>query len=103
MAVRAAVRKELGVVTVLLRPGIATNTRKAALPTNNGISQLIQSMRRPTPLNQGSSFSEFGVVGFSLLINANIGIGVLPESQEIFIPLAGGGFVAHHFLRPGHL
>ena len=50
-----------------------------------------------------NSFSELGVLGFGLLIDGNVGIGVLPESQEIFIPLAGGGFVAHHFLRPGDL
>jgi hypothetical protein len=39
----------------------------------HGISQLIQSMRRPTPLNQRNSFSEFGVLGFGLLINGTSG------------------------------
>src|SRR6266851_2713146 len=52
---------------------------------------------------RGCLFSLPGVFGFGLLINGNLGFGVLPESQEIFIPLAGGGFVAHHFLRPGQL
>ena len=37
------------------------------------ISQLIQSMRRPTPLNQCNSFSEFGVLGFGSLINGTSG------------------------------
>ena len=67
------------------------------------ISQLIHSMRRPTPLNQCNSFPELGVFGLGLLQDSDVGVGVLPESQEIFIPLAGGGFVAHHFLRPGDL
>ena len=46
---------------------------------------------------------EVGVFGFGLLVDGNVGIGVFPESQEIFIPVAGGGFVAHHFLGSGHL
>jgi hypothetical protein len=41
----------------------------------------------------GCLFFQPGVLGFGLLINGKIGIGVLPESQQIFIPLARGRFV----------
>ena len=43
------------------------------------------------------------MLGVGMFIDGNIGIGVLPERQEIFIPFASGGFAACHFLRPGDL
>jgi hypothetical protein len=43
---------------------------------------------------------ELGVLGLGLLLDGNIAFGVPQKNQEIFIPVAGGGFVAHHFLRP---
>ena len=43
------------------------------------------------------------MLGFGLFMDGNIGIGVLPESQEFLMPFASGGFAACHFLRPGDL
>jgi hypothetical protein len=102
---RGHVGYKFGLVTRTLRR-TGTGTRKPGRSRTHdlrGISQSTPSMRRPTPSSLYNSFSELGILGFGLLIDGNIGVGILPESQEIFVPLAGGNFVAHHFLRPGHL
>src|ERR1700735_332692 len=59
--------------------------------------------RRPTPWNQCNSFSEFGVLGLSLLVDGNVGIGALPQIQEGLVRLLCGGFIAHHLLRAAEL
>ena len=48
-------------------------------------------------------FLQPGVLGFGLLINGNIGIGVLPQIQESPVRLPPRGFVAHHLLRAAEL
>ena len=43
------------------------------------------------------------VLGFGLLVDGDVGIGVFPEGEEILIRLACGGLVAHHHLRAAEL
>jgi hypothetical protein len=38
-----------------------------------------------------------------LLVDSNIGIGVLPHVQESLVRLPRSGFVAHHLLRAAEL
>src|ERR1700747_73289 len=54
--------------------------------------------RRPSPGGAWNSFSEFGVLGLSLLVDGNVGVGVLPQIQESLVRLPCGGFIAHHLL-----
>jgi hypothetical protein len=51
----------------------------------------------------GNSFSESGALGFSLLINGNIRIGVLPQIQENLVGLPCSSLIAHHLLRAAKL
>src|SRR5258708_38129174 len=48
-------------------------------------------------------FLELGVLGFGLLVDRNVGIGVLPQIQESFVRLPCRGFIAHHLLRAAKL
>src|SRR5579864_7682836 len=60
-------------------------------------------MRRPTPLSLRNLFSETGVLGSGLLVDGNVGIGVLPQIQESLVRLPCGGFIAYHLLRAAQL
>jgi hypothetical protein len=55
-------------------------------------------MRRPTVRSLCNSFSELGEFGFGLLVDGNVGIGVLPQIQESLVGLPCSGFIAQHFL-----
>ena len=44
-----------------------------------------------------------GVLGFGLLVDGNVGIGVLPQIQESLVGLPRNGFIAHHLLRAAEL
>src|SRR5271165_167919 len=46
---------------------------------------------------------QLGVLGFGLLVDGDIGIGVFPEGEKILIRLARGSLVAHHHLRAAEL
>jgi len=46
---------------------------------------------------------KLGVLGFGLLIDGNIGVGVLPQIQESLVGLPCSGFIAHHLLRAAKL
>src|ERR1700747_2374358 len=59
--------------------------------------------RRPSPWSQCNSFSEFGVLGLSLLVDGNVGVGVLPQIQESLVRLPCGGFIAPHLLCAAEL
>ncbi len=48
-------------------------------------------------------FLELGVLGLGLLVDGNVGIGVLPQIQESLVRLPCGGFLAHHLLRATEL
>ena len=48
-------------------------------------------------------FLELGVLGFGLLIDGKIGVGVFPNAKEFFVRFAGGCVVAHHLLRAAEL
>src|SRR6202041_1541816 len=54
-------------------------------------------------LNLCNSFSELGVLGFGLLVDRNVGIGVLPQIQESLVGLPCSGLIAHHLLRAAKL
>ena len=43
------------------------------------------------------------VFGFSLLVDRDVGISILPECKKVVIGLARGYFVARHYLSPGEL
>jgi hypothetical protein len=58
---------------------------------------------RSTRLNEGNLFFELSVLGFGLLVDGDIGVGVLPLIQEVFVGLPCGGFITHHFLGAGKL
>src|ERR1700734_3610372 len=60
-------------------------------------------MRRPTPVSLCNSFSELGVLGFGLLVDGNVRIGVLPQIQESLVGLPCSGLIAHHLLRAAKL
>jgi hypothetical protein len=47
--------------------------------------------------------AQLDVLGFGLLVDRNIGVCVLPQSEEVLIRLARCGFFAHQSLRPGQL
>jgi len=47
--------------------------------------------------------NQLGILGFGLLVDGNIGIGILAEGQEFLVPLTRTRVVANHFLRPCHL
>ncbi len=46
------------------------------------------------------TLEQFGALGFRLLVDGDVRIGVLPEVQKILVGLACGGYIPHHFLRP---
>src|SRR5258707_15800149 len=50
-----------------------------------------------------NSFSKLGVLGFGLLVDGNVWIGVLPQIQESLVGLPCTGFIAHHLLRAAKL
>jgi hypothetical protein len=47
--------------------------------------------------------SKLCVLRLRLFVDRDVGIGVLPESEEFLIRLARGGLVAHHHLRAAEL
>ena len=47
------------------------------------------------PLSVNNSFPEFGVLGFSLLIEGKFGIGTLPHGKKLFVKFPGGGVIVH--------
>ena len=46
---------------------------------------------------------QLGVLGLGLLVDGNVGVGVLPQIQESLVRLPRGGFIAHHLLRAAEL
>src|ERR1700688_4419111 len=48
-------------------------------------------------------FSKLGVLGFGLLVDGDVGIGVLPQIQESLVGLRCSGSISHHLLRAAKL
>ncbi len=46
---------------------------------------------------------QLGVLGFGLLVDGDVGIGVFPEGEKILIRLARPSLVTHHVLRAAKL
>ena len=46
---------------------------------------------------------QFRVLGFGLLVNGYVGIGVFPQLKKIFVRFTRGGLVAHHRLCAAEL
>src|ERR1700747_2481229 len=66
-------------------------------------SPSILAMLRPTPFSLPNLFSELGILGLGLLVDGNVGIGVLPQIQESLVRFPSGGFIAYHLLRAAKL
>ena len=43
------------------------------------------------------------VLGLGLLVDGNIGVGLFPQGEKLFIRVPGGGLVTHHLLRAAEL
>jgi hypothetical protein len=46
---------------------------------------------------------QLSVLGFGLLIDRDVGVGIFPEGEKILIRLVRGCLVAHHHLRAAKL
>src|SRR5277367_2136541 len=89
-----------------------TENRKKSLSELSGNLSAPAALRRSTnstfiavkpssrPCN---SISELGVLGLGLLVDRNVGIGVLPQIQERLVGFPRSGFIALHFLCTGKL
>ena len=71
---------------------------------DNALTEIDRELRKvcwtePLVVTMCNSFSEIGVLGLGLLVDGDVGIGVLPQMQESLVRFPRGGFIAHHLLR----
>src|ERR1700746_2775693 len=69
----------------------------------NSTHRSIRKTRHSTSITLTHHLLEFYVFGFGLLQNRNVGVGILPQREEILIRRARLGFIARHRVRPPQL